>query len=138
MARHHQNGLSRQHGTRTNRPRLVERNVTQLSRQAEKAEMEIHQWHHWKRTLQVWGCVMPQDVPPFGVATCPFNPYPFPWANHLFQDSASMAMGVFEGHMAKMAEGFRTIRKAELELRRDLRCRRARSTFSRISHWGAI
>jgi pyruvate-ferredoxin/flavodoxin oxidoreductase len=27
-----------------------------------------------------------------------------------------MAMGVFEGHMAKMAEGFRTIRKAELEL----------------------
>ena len=49
-------------------------------------------------------------------ATYPFNPYPFPWANHLFQDSASMAMGVFEGHMAKMAEGFKAIRKAELEL----------------------
>jgi pyruvate-ferredoxin/flavodoxin oxidoreductase len=49
-------------------------------------------------------------------STYPFNPYPFPWANHLFQDSPSMAMGVFEGHMAKMAEGFRTIRKAELEL----------------------
>ena len=49
-------------------------------------------------------------------STFPFNPYPFPWANHLFQDSASMAMGVFEGHMAKMAEGFATIRKAELEL----------------------
>lgn len=46
----------------------------------------------------------------------PFNPYPFPWANHLFQDSPSMAMGVFEGHMAKMAEGFKAIRKAELEL----------------------
>jgi pyruvate-ferredoxin/flavodoxin oxidoreductase len=49
-------------------------------------------------------------------STYPFNPYPFPWANHLFQDSPSMAMGVFEGHMAKMAEGFRAVRKAELEL----------------------
>jgi pyruvate-ferredoxin/flavodoxin oxidoreductase len=49
-------------------------------------------------------------------STYPFNPYPFPWANHLFQDPTSMAMGVFEGHMAKMAEGFVAIRKAELEL----------------------
>jgi pyruvate-ferredoxin/flavodoxin oxidoreductase len=49
-------------------------------------------------------------------STYPYNPYPFPWANHLFQDSPSMAMGVFEGHMAKMAEGFKAIRKAELEL----------------------
>ncbi len=49
-------------------------------------------------------------------STYPFNPYPFPWANHLFQDSASMAMGVFEGHMSKMADGFRAIRLAELEL----------------------
>ncbi|HVS16334.1 MAG TPA: 2-oxoacid:acceptor oxidoreductase family protein [Thermoanaerobaculia bacterium] len=49
-------------------------------------------------------------------STYPFNPYPFPWANHLFQDSPSMAMGVFEGHMAKMAEGFKTVRQAELEL----------------------
>lgn len=40
-------------------------------------------------------------------STWPFNPYPFPWANHLFQDSPSLAMGVFEGHMAKMAAGFR-------------------------------
>jgi pyruvate-ferredoxin/flavodoxin oxidoreductase len=46
-------------------------------------------------------------------STYPFNPYPFPWANHLFQDSTSMAMGVFEGHMAKMADGFRSIRRAE-------------------------
>ncbi len=51
-------------------------------------------------------------------STYPFNPYPFPWANHLFQDSPSMAMGVFEGHMAKMAEGFKAIRRAELELSR--------------------
>ncbi|MEN8133559.1 MAG: thiamine pyrophosphate-dependent enzyme, partial [Pseudomonadota bacterium] len=49
-------------------------------------------------------------------STYPYNPYPFPWANHLFQDSVSMAMGIFEGHMAKMAEGFKAIRLAELEL----------------------
>jgi pyruvate-ferredoxin/flavodoxin oxidoreductase len=49
-------------------------------------------------------------------STYPFNPYPFPWTNHLFQDSPSMAMGIFEGHMAKMAEGFKAIRMAELEL----------------------
>jgi pyruvate-ferredoxin/flavodoxin oxidoreductase len=49
-------------------------------------------------------------------STYPFNPYPFPWTNHLFQDSPSMAMGLFEGHMAKMADGFRAIRLAELEL----------------------
>jgi len=50
-------------------------------------------------------------------STYPFNPYPFPWANHLFQDPASMAMGVFEGHMSKMAEGFKTIRLAEALLK---------------------
>jgi pyruvate-ferredoxin/flavodoxin oxidoreductase len=49
-------------------------------------------------------------------STYPFNPYPFPWSNHLFQDSTSLAMGVFEGHMAKMAEGFKAIRAAQLEL----------------------
>ena len=49
-------------------------------------------------------------------ATYPYNPYPFPWANHLFQDSTSMAMGVFEGHMLKMSEGFKAIRMAELEI----------------------
>jgi pyruvate-ferredoxin/flavodoxin oxidoreductase len=49
-------------------------------------------------------------------STYPFNPYPFPWANHLFQDSTSVAMGVFEGHMAKMADGFSAVRMAELEL----------------------
>jgi pyruvate-ferredoxin/flavodoxin oxidoreductase len=49
-------------------------------------------------------------------STYPFNPYPFPWANHLFQDPASMAMGIFEGHMAKMADGFKAIRMTELEL----------------------
>ncbi|MDH3645135.1 MAG: thiamine pyrophosphate-dependent enzyme, partial [Gammaproteobacteria bacterium] len=49
-------------------------------------------------------------------STFPYNPYPFPWANHLFQDSPSMALGIFEAHMAKMADGFKTIRLAELAL----------------------
>ena len=49
-------------------------------------------------------------------ATYPYNPYPFPWTSHLFQDSPSVAMGIFEGHMAKMAQGFKAIRMAELEL----------------------
>ena len=49
-------------------------------------------------------------------STFPFNPYPFPWTSHLFQDSPSVAMGVFEGHMAKMVEGFKTVRMAEIEL----------------------
>ena len=60
-------------------------------------------------------------------STYPFNPYPFPWANHLFQDAASMAMGVFEGHMSKMADGFKAIRMAQQELsRRNARRRRHR------------
>jgi pyruvate-ferredoxin/flavodoxin oxidoreductase len=46
-------------------------------------------------------------------STYPVNPYPFPWTNHLFQDSPSMAMGLFEGHMRKMADQFRAVRKAE-------------------------
>ena len=49
-------------------------------------------------------------------STYPYNPYPFPWSNHLFQDSPSVALGVFEGHMAKMAEGFKAVRRAEAEL----------------------
>lgn len=46
----------------------------------------------------------------------PINPYPFPWVNHLFQDSPSIALGVFEGHMRKMAENFKLVRRAEVEL----------------------
>jgi pyruvate-ferredoxin/flavodoxin oxidoreductase len=49
-------------------------------------------------------------------STFPYNPYPFPWTSHLFQDSPSVAMGLFEGHMVKMAEGFKAVRMAELEL----------------------
>ncbi|MDK9724007.1 MAG: 2-oxoacid:acceptor oxidoreductase family protein [Sterolibacteriaceae bacterium MAG5] len=49
-------------------------------------------------------------------STWPFNPYPFPWTSHLFQDSPSVAMGLFEGHMSKMADGFKAVRMAEMEL----------------------
>jgi len=52
-------------------------------------------------------------------STYPFHPYPFPWTSHLFQDSPSVAMGIFEGHMAKMAEGFKAVRIAEQELAGD-------------------
>ena len=49
-------------------------------------------------------------------STYPYNPYPFPWVNHLFQDAPSVAIGVFEGHMRKMADGFISVRRAELVL----------------------
>ena len=45
-------------------------------------------------------------------STYPYNPYPFPWANHLFQDAPSLAVGVFEGHMRKMGDHFLSLRKA--------------------------
>ncbi|MBW2713924.1 MAG: 2-oxoacid:acceptor oxidoreductase family protein, partial [Deltaproteobacteria bacterium] len=43
----------------------------------------------------------------------PYNPYPFPWVNHLFQDAPSVAVGIFEGHMRKMADGFIAVRRAQ-------------------------
>ena len=46
----------------------------------------------------------------------PYNPYPFPWSNHLFQDAPSVSLGLFEGHMRMMSEGFKAIRQAEAEL----------------------
>ncbi|MHC4451021.1 MAG: 4Fe-4S domain-containing protein, partial [Planctomycetota bacterium] len=49
-------------------------------------------------------------------STYPYNPYPFPWVSHLFQDAPSLAIGLFEGHMRKMADGFVAVRRAELQL----------------------
>ena len=60
-------------------------------------------------------------------STYPYNPYPFPWANHLFQDAPSLAIGVFEGHMRKMADGFVAVRRAELCVTGRLRRRAARA-----------
>jgi pyruvate-ferredoxin/flavodoxin oxidoreductase len=47
-------------------------------------------------------------------STYPYNPYPFPWVNHLFQDSPSIAIGLFEAHMRKMTDNFTVVRRAEL------------------------
>ena len=47
-------------------------------------------------------------------STYPYNPYPFPWANHLFQDSTSIAIGLFEAHMRKMTDNYVAVRRAEL------------------------
>jgi pyruvate-ferredoxin/flavodoxin oxidoreductase len=49
-------------------------------------------------------------------STYPYNPYPFPWTNHLFQDAPSIAIGIFEGHMRKMTDAFLSVRRAGLEL----------------------
>ena len=49
-------------------------------------------------------------------STFPYNPYPYPWVNHLFQDAPSVAIGVFEGHMRKMADAFIAVRRAKLYL----------------------
>ena len=46
-------------------------------------------------------------------STYPYNPYPFPWVNHLFQDAPSIAIGIFEGHMRKMGDAFIAVRRAE-------------------------
>ncbi|HSM09367.1 MAG TPA: 2-oxoacid:acceptor oxidoreductase family protein [Gemmatimonadota bacterium] len=47
-------------------------------------------------------------------STYPYNPYPFPWVNHLFQDAPSIAIGLFEGQMRIMADNFTSVRRAEL------------------------
>lgn len=65
-------------------------------------------------------------------STFPYNPYPFPWTSHLFQDSPSVAMGIFEGHMRKMAEGFKAIRTAELELKGKYRAKEHEEYFKRF------
>jgi pyruvate-ferredoxin/flavodoxin oxidoreductase len=49
-------------------------------------------------------------------STYPYNPYPFPWTNHLFQDAPSIAIGLFEGQMRKMTDAFAAVRRANLEL----------------------
>lgn len=66
-------------------------------------------------------------------STYPFHPYPFPWTSHLFQDSPSVAMGIFEGHMAKMADDFKAVRIAEQELAGDYLPDRDEDFFRRFN-----
>jgi pyruvate-ferredoxin/flavodoxin oxidoreductase len=49
-------------------------------------------------------------------STYPFNPYPVPWVNHLFQDAPSIGIGLFEGAMRRMADDFVAVRRARLQL----------------------
>src|SRR5450830_1009902 len=49
-------------------------------------------------------------------STFPFNPYNDPWVNSLFQDAAPLAKGIFEGLSAAVAEDFRALRIAKLDL----------------------
>lgn len=49
-------------------------------------------------------------------STFPFNPYTDPWVNSLFQDSAPLAKGIFEGLSATSTEDFKALRVARLEL----------------------
>jgi pyruvate/2-oxoacid:ferredoxin oxidoreductase alpha subunit/pyruvate/2-oxoacid:ferredoxin oxidoreductase beta subunit/NAD-dependent dihydropyrimidine dehydrogenase PreA subunit len=85
--------------------------VTQLKQL--KAHYLPSQTHNMRAEM---GGINSKDETSEWGAGYPFNPYPFPWANHLFADAPSLAMGIFEGHMHKMAKGFKVIRQAELEL----------------------
>ncbi|MCP3866804.1 MAG: pyruvate-flavodoxin oxidoreductase [Gammaproteobacteria bacterium] len=49
-------------------------------------------------------------------STFPFNPYTDPWVNSLFQDTAPLAKGLFEGLCADAVEEFRAVRIAKLDL----------------------
>ncbi|MEN8130388.1 MAG: thiamine pyrophosphate-dependent enzyme, partial [Pseudomonadota bacterium] len=50
------------------------------------------------------------------VSTFPYNPYTDPWVNSLFQDTAPLAKGLFEGMSADLEEDFKAIRIAKLDL----------------------
>jgi len=62
-------------------------------------------------------------------STYPYNPYPFPWVNHLFQDAPSIAIGIFEGQMRKMADSFIQVRRAEKLLAGDYDAERDEAFF---------
>ncbi len=49
-------------------------------------------------------------------STMPYNSYLDPWVNSLFQDSAPLAKGIYEGIAAQLTEDVRALRIAELEL----------------------
>ena len=49
-------------------------------------------------------------------STYPHNPFPYPWAGGQGPEGPALAVGLFEGHMRKLTQGFRLVREAELEL----------------------
>ncbi|HZU98000.1 MAG TPA: 2-oxoacid:acceptor oxidoreductase family protein [Planctomycetota bacterium] len=88
--------------------------------EASKKTLEDVAWRYKKgptgRGRSTMGMVNSTGCTTVWGSTYPYNPYPFPWANHLFQDAPSVAMGIFEGHARQMADGFKAVRTAELEL----------------------
>ncbi|MGD8320814.1 MAG: 2-oxoacid:acceptor oxidoreductase family protein [Gemmatimonadota bacterium] len=85
--------------------------------QASKEEMEHLKWLYVQgpsgRGRVSMGITNSTGCSSVWGSTYPYNPYPFPWVNHLFQDAPSIAIGVFEGHMRKMGDHFLALRKAE-------------------------
>ena len=67
-------------------------------------------------------------------STFPFNPYTDPWVNSLFQDSAPLAKGLFEGISADAVEEFRAVRVAKLDLE-DHYNPEAHDNFFKYFHW---
>ncbi len=95
---------------------------------------------HWKYTVGItntgradMGFINATGCTSVWGSTFPYNPYPFPWSSNLFQDSPSMAMGLFEGHMVKMADGFKAVRIAELELAGKYNNEQHKDFFSRFN-----
>ncbi len=70
-------------------------------------------------------------------STYPYNPYPFPWVNHLFQDAPSIAIGLFEGQMRKMADQFVEVRRAELLLADKYHAENDEAEFAKLD-WKAF
>lgn len=72
-----------------------------------------------RRTLHGYETTASAPVAMAGTADEDYGPrnlFPFPWAPLPKGAEAQFAIGLFEGHMARMAEGFRAARIAELEL----------------------
>ncbi|MFO1426548.1 MAG: 2-oxoacid:acceptor oxidoreductase family protein [Steroidobacteraceae bacterium] len=67
-------------------------------------------------------------------STFPFNPYTDPWVNSLFQDTAPLAKGMFEGLCADAADDFRALRTAKLDLE-DHYDPATHDFFFRYFHW---
>ena len=67
-------------------------------------------------------------------STFPFNPYSDPWVNSLFQDSAPLAKGIFEGITAEAAPEFKALRTARLELE-DAYHPATHDTFFKFFRW---
>ncbi len=84
------------------------------------ATLKQLKWHYTegitKRGRANLGVVNTAECPAMSGTAFPYNPYPFPWLNHRSPDVEALAAGILDGHMAKMAAGFKAVRMAELEL----------------------